>query len=320
MKSTHLWLVGAIAAVGAMACGKSSDSPSASDSSTLHVTGTVEGRQLDNASALAIGSDGHTYAAYVQQSGRFALDLPVGHVYRIVFANSTASGDLRTIGHLVNPTSQGSANVLAIHEAGTWNLGTVSLASATSVHPACAACSSGGVGSPSGSAQGESAQGENDQGENHDGDDDDDQNDDDQGDFKCRQADDDHDRSCDDGDDVELHASNAPGDKCGRHDDDDQGEPASGTRVCKHGGDDDDDDNAQGNNAQGENDQGDDDQGSNAQGENGQGGHAQGASGGSSGSCACTAPPVTCSCSSQCGAGQACVASKCQAASASGSP
>src|SRR6478672_426716 len=97
MKTLRLGVVAALATM-AMACGKNPDS----SSDTLHVTGKVDGRTLDNASALAIGSNGKTYSAYVQRSGKFALDLPAGHVYRIVIANSTMSGQLRTVGHLTN--------------------------------------------------------------------------------------------------------------------------------------------------------------------------------------------------------------------------
>jgi hypothetical protein len=290
------WVI-AIVALGAIACGKGPD-----DGSTLHVTGRVDGRTLDNASALAIGSDGHTYTAYIRSSGSFALDLPTGHVYRIVIANSTANGELRTVGHLVNPTSQGTSSVIAVHEGGTWNLGTLSTGGAGSVHTACAC----GSGSGSGGSD-DQGQNNDDQGENND---DQGENDDDQGgDYKCHQKDGDKDKSCDDGDDVELHASHAPGDKCAKHDDDDQDEPKSGAKSCgskdsDHDGKDDDEGSGGGGSGGGDD------------GEKG----GSGSGGGSSCSSCSAPPPATCNCSKQCGAGMSCVASKCQAASGTSQP
>jgi hypothetical protein len=299
-----------------MACGKNQDD--SSNSSSLHVTGSVDGRTLDNASALAIGSDGKTYTAYIRQNGSFALDLPVGHVYRIVIANSTSTGQLRTIGHLVNVTSQGTADVIAVHEGGSLNLGqlrpTSTSTSATALHPACATCS-GGMGGGDNDDQGEN---DDDQGEN-----DDDQG----GDYKCHRDDGAKKKTCDDGDDVALGASHNPGDKCAKHDGDDQGEndddqgendddqgkkaSACGMKDANHDGKDDDD--------QGQNQK----KGSNGSSGSGSGGDDD--QGGSSGSCACTSPPTpppppppaACSCRLQCASGYSCVASKCVADSSS---
>lgn len=142
-------------AMTATACSKSADSPS-----TLEVTGKVDTqlRTLDNASAIAIASDGHTYAAYLQKNGAFHLSLPAGKVYRILFANSTAKGEHRTIGHLVNATSNGKFDEIAVKDGGTMNLGVVRPVgtSASALHTACKCdspgSSSGGGAEKSGGA------------------------------------------------------------------------------------------------------------------------------------------------------------------------
>src|SRR5262249_48969097 len=78
---------------------------------TLRVTGAVAGlTNLDNSKAVAFASDGTAISSYLDEFGRFRLDLPVGHAYRVLIANSTHDDHLVTIGHLVNQTSQGSTD------------------------------------------------------------------------------------------------------------------------------------------------------------------------------------------------------------------
>ncbi len=68
----------------------------------------------------------------------FRLDLPVGHVYRVLITNSTANGELRQIHHLVNQTSGGKTDEIAVKDGGTMKLGTLRPAAAAGgVKPAC---------------------------------------------------------------------------------------------------------------------------------------------------------------------------------------
>lgn len=94
----------------------------------LHVTGALDARThvVANAQAIALASDGRAFAANLTPSGRFALDLPVGHVYRIVVANASPSSDMvHTVGRVVNRTSDGPTSVIAVHEEGKVDLGMV---------------------------------------------------------------------------------------------------------------------------------------------------------------------------------------------------
>ncbi|MDB4933503.1 MAG: hypothetical protein JWP87_475 [Labilithrix sp.] len=256
-------------ALAAVACGKAAE-PS---SSTLEVTGKVDTqlRTLDNASALAIGSDGRTYSAYLQKNGAFRLELPVGNVYRIIFANSTMAGELRTIGHLVNSTSAGKFDEIAVKDGGTLYLGTVRPVgtSASSLKTACN-CGSTGSGESSDSDKSDS-----------EADDDDDKSEGNDGDFESKGKDGDEDRLCEDSSDVELEAENGPGDKCAK-DSNDKDAPKPSKKSCSskddnHDGKDDDD---------------------------GDGDKAGSDSSSDTSSSSCT-------CSKQCGAGASCVASKC---------
>ena len=203
-------------AMAAVACG-TPEAP-ASSSSSLEVTGTVDTRlrTLDNASAVAIGSDGRTFSAYVKKNGSFKLNLPVGHVYRILIANSTMAGQLRTVGHLVNSTSSGRSDEIAVKQGGKMNLGALRPAgtSPSAVKTACD-CDEGGYGD-----KGEPADegGYGDKGEPADEKGDVSEKGDD--DYKSKPKDDDKDRICEDEADVELEAENGPGDKCKKSADD----------------------------------------------------------------------------------------------------
>lgn len=266
--------------------------------STLEVTGRVDTRlrALDNASAVAVGSDGRTYSSYIQTNGSFRLSLPVGNVYRILFANSTMAGELRTIGHLVDTTSSGKSDELAVKEGGTLDIGTVrpaGSASAGGVKTATCGCEDLGTGKgdPSGDPKADTAKPDTGKGDvtkgdvTKDGADDDFTKGDD--DWKTKPKDGDKDRLCDDDTDVELEAEHGPGDKCAKGGSD-KAAPKITKKACvskdvdKDGKDDD---------GAGY------DKGSSAD----KGGDKSGTAGGA------------CTCSSECGAGSSCAASKCSA-------
>lgn len=298
-------------AMTSLACGKSAEPPP----STLEVTGKVDTRlrTLDNASAVAISSDGRTYSAYIQKNGTFRLSLPVGHVYRVIFANSTMAGELRTIGHLINTTSSGKFDQIAVKEGGTMSLGTVRPVgtSPTSLKTACN-CGSTGSGESSDSDKSGSDD-HDDKDSDHDG-----KDKDKDGDFGTKDKDGDKDRLCEDSSDVELEAEHGPGDKCAK-DDSDEEAPKASKKSCSSkdsdhdGKDDDDDDKGSGGGGGKDDDEG----GGSGAGE----GSSSSSGGGGADSCSTCAPkpPASCTCSKQCGAGSSCVASKCSA-DASGSP
>jgi hypothetical protein len=295
-------------AMTAMACSKSADSPS-----TLEVTGKVDTqlRTLDNASALAIGSDGRTYSAYIQKNGSFRLSLPVGKVYRIIFANSTMKGELRAIGHLMNSTSNGKFDEIAVKDGGTMNLGVVRPVgtSASALHTACNCGSTGsssGGGGGGGGSDGEKSGGSDKGGaggSDHEGSGSEGSDDSGGSDYETKDKDGDKDRLCDDSSDVELEAEHGPGDKCAK-DDGAESAPKPSKKSCStkddnHDGKDD-DDGASGGGS-----------GSGSDGEKG-GSTSGGSSGGADSCSSCSPPPPSsCNCSKECGAGSSCVASKC---------
>jgi hypothetical protein len=186
-------------------CGGSAGSPSG----TLTVHGTLPPttKALDNARAVAMGADGHTFAAYLTRTGGFTLNLPVGHAYMIVFANSRLDGSESVIGHLVFHTSNGAESFLGARAPGQIELGRISLAQGGSVVPqvtsglkiACG-CSSGG------SEGGEGG-----------------------GDYGCHEDDNECNEVCDDGGDDEMGSENEPGDDCESGDLDDEG----GKSTCQ---------------------------------------------------------------------------------------
>lgn len=313
MKNLGLGLVAAVA-MASIACGSSPSSEN-----TLHVTGAVSAktRSLDNARAMAFSSDGHVYSAFLTKTGKFKLDLPVGHVYRIAIANGTSSADLRIIGHVMNTTTNGDSPVIAVHEGGNLALGTLTPASAktTSLHTACACSDTSGSGSDdkgggdsygdkgddSGSDQGDDNK--DDQGESDDGDG--------HGDYSCHQKDDDADKCCDDGADVPLKPSHAPGDKCAAGDDD-EAPPQAKTKGCgskdgDHDGKDDDGDGSGSGDTSGSGSDGSYGGGSDSSGA----GDKPSSDGTSSSSSSSGGGAGSCTCSKECGSGSACVAGYC---------
>src|SRR5207253_3186139 len=82
-------------------------------------------RALDNARAIAVGADGRTFAAYLDPKGGFTLSLPVGHAYRIVFANSRADGSEVVLGHMIVNTSHGKEEFFGARAGSRVELGAV---------------------------------------------------------------------------------------------------------------------------------------------------------------------------------------------------
>ena len=269
MKTLGLGSVLALS-MAVLACGRGTPDTS----STLKVTGSIDTQRqaLDNASAVAIGSDGRTFSAYVQKTGRFTLQLPVGHVYRIIIANSTMSGELRPIGHLVNTTSRGKADVISVKDGGSLNLGTLRPAgsSAGAVHTACD-CTGGDKSGDSDKSGGDD-NGDKDSEEGGD-------------DYKSHEKDSDKDRVCKGDADVELEADHAPGDKCAK-DADEEDAPKPKAKSCSNDSGKDGKDDTKGG------------------GDKSGGGYGDKSGGDKSGG-------GSCSCTSQCASGSSCVASKC---------
>jgi hypothetical protein len=173
----------------------------------VHGTLPPTTKALDNARAVALGADGHTFAAYLTRTGQFTLNLPVGHAYMIVFANSRLDGSESVIGHLTIHTSNGTRSFLGARAPGQIELGTVSLAQGGSVVPqgastlkiACG-CSSGSSGDGGGG-----------------------------GDYGCHEDDNECNQVCDDGGDDDMECENDPGDDCESDDLDDEG----GKSTCQ---------------------------------------------------------------------------------------
>jgi hypothetical protein len=307
-------------AMAAVAC--SSPEVATPSSSSLEVTGTVDTalRSLDNASAVAIGSDGRTFSAYVQKNGSFKLDLPVGHTYRILIANSTMAGELRTIGHLVNKTSDGKTDEIAVKEGGKMKLGALRPAgtSAGSVKTACD-CDDDFGGKPQpdkgdwDDADDSAPDPKSPKGEPTDPKDKGDVDDD----YQSKPKDGDKDRICEDAADVELEAENGPGDKC-KKGAGDKPAPKPTKKSCSTPDADKDgkDDGAPGDKAGGgKGGSGDADEslpGKKPADEGDYGGKGED-KGGSAGGGTSSSPAGSCTCSLQCGKGSSCFASKCVA-------
>lgn len=328
--------IGSVMALGmaAVACG---ETPAESSSSTLEVTGTVDQRlrTLDNASAVAIGSDGRTYSAYLKSNGGFRLSLPVGHTYRVLIANSTANGELRQIGHLVNQTSAGKEDEIAVKAGGRLNLGTLRPAGSTStgVKTACD-CDEPAGGGKGGSADEKypsdkypSKDGAN---EKYPSDDEESSGDSKSGggkgeaddDYESKPSDNAKDKICDDSADVELEPTNKPGDACAKGSSG-KSAPKPVKKSCStKDADKDGKDDVE----PGAKDGTSPDKSGSSGGypeKTGTGSKDPGAEpdpkgGSSGGSCnTCAPPPTSCNCSAQCGSGS-CVASKCVAPPSSG--
>ena len=134
---------GVVLAAMAVACGESAEAESTSRvSGSMTVHGTVSTRlSIDNARAVAIGSDGRTFWAYLDQDREFTLDLPVGQSYRVIVANQRANGGQQTIGHMMLSGSNGRTEWIGANKAINVDLGLLRLAgttASTGVKPSCA--------------------------------------------------------------------------------------------------------------------------------------------------------------------------------------
>jgi hypothetical protein len=243
MKHWHIALsVATTLGVSAIGCGSAGGQSSAGDRMTLQGTVATSEMALDNARAIALSADGHAYAAYLDQNGDFSLQVPTGHAYRVVIANSLASGQHQVVGHVAIRTSRGTSTWLGARAAAKVDLGVLS-GTQTALRTLSAPCdcdggttgggggegdhhgdddhehegdgNGGGYTSSGGSGNGGyhgsgSGNGKGDHGDDHD----------------CEQDDDEHGKVCTKGGsyDVELSPSNNPGDKCDDKDLDDDKE------------------------------------------------------------------------------------------------
>lgn len=132
-------LGGVVLAAMAVACGASAGDESASSTSgAMTVHGSVSSRlSLDNARAVAIGSDGRTFWAYLDQDREFTLELPVGQSYRVIVANQRPGGGQQTVGHLVLAGGSGRTEWLGANSAIDVDLGTLRVAGGSSTKIAC---------------------------------------------------------------------------------------------------------------------------------------------------------------------------------------
>lgn len=284
-------------AMAAVACGGGDKDSTGSNAANLKVSGTVDsaGRSLDNASAIAIGSDGRTFSAYLDRAGKFSLELPVGHVYRIIIANGTMSGGLHPVGHLVNATSRGNAEEIAVKEGGTMNLGrlhpagTTTTAAPRSLHVLCGCSSDDDDASDQSPAEDDSGD-----------------------DYKTQQKDTDKDNLCDDASsDVDLVAENAPGDKCAK-DEDDEPAPKPAPKACT------DDSSSSGNDKSGSSTSKSDPAEDDSDWDTDEPTPSKDGSDEDDSSSPSKSSGDACSCSSQCG-GESCIAGKCTGSSSSSS-
>jgi hypothetical protein len=299
----------------AIGCGNSENTGTASDALTVH--GTVPRTTLltDNAKAIAVSPAGHVYTAYLNRQGGFTLQLPTGHAYRVLIANTLPSGRHEVIGRLTLANrSTGTSAWLGARSAGNIDLGELHMGSADGLKIQCG-CSSGSGGS-GGVSGGDSSGDDHNSGgsgsgggdSNAQGDDNDDQG---GGDYSCHEDDGEKGSMCSGGSGgSDLHAQNDPGSKCDDSDlDDDQDKNEDDGPSCSgKGSGGDDNDQGENNNDQGQN--------KDTQGQSG-GGSASGSdssgsgSSGSGSSCGCQAQGNPCNCASDCQTGQACVAGHC---------
>jgi hypothetical protein len=142
---THSMVKLGIAIVATMAAACSGSDSTGWSQSDLAVQGTVsEALTLDNARAVAIGSDGRTFWTYLDRERDFTLLLPVGQSYRVVIANALPGGGQIEIAHLL-PQGSGETAWLGANVAGTVDLGTLRPPPGQGGTTACLSC-----GSPSG--------------------------------------------------------------------------------------------------------------------------------------------------------------------------
>jgi hypothetical protein len=131
-----------IAIFGAIAAGCSGSDSTGWSQGELAVQGTVsQALALDNARAVAIGSDGRTFWTFLNAQRDFTLLLPVGASYRIVITNSLPGGDQVEIAHLV-PQGSGGTAWLGANAVETVDLGTLKPTSGQGATTGCLSCGS----------------------------------------------------------------------------------------------------------------------------------------------------------------------------------
>jgi len=221
-----------VMALAAVACG----TEPAPEGGTMTIQGSVSSRVgVDNARAVAVGTDGRTYWAYLDRDRDFTLVVPVGQSYRVLIANQQPGGGQRTVGHVVVPGPDGRTEWIGANEASVVDFGKLTVANTNggATKPLCAS----GCGGSSGGGGG--GYGEGDSGDHDEKDDDADDHSDD---HECKSGDkksgggsggskdcsscgedekkdqpkdsDDCDVCTDDADDKELEPSKKPGRAC----------------------------------------------------------------------------------------------------------
>lgn len=117
-----LFLLGVTAA-----CSGSTPGTAIPSSGSEVVRGTISttARHLDNARAVALSSDGHTYWAYLDTHAGFSLALPSGPSYRLLVANELPSGKQVVVGHVVVHPSAGASRWIGLHGAPSLDLGVI---------------------------------------------------------------------------------------------------------------------------------------------------------------------------------------------------
>jgi hypothetical protein len=164
-------------------------------------------RPLDNARAVAIRQDGKKYWSYLDARGAFALALPPGFSYRLLIANARAGGGLRTIGHFVATTPNGTARWVHLAPGQTLALG--------AMHP------KGVLGGSHTQSEGEGGHGESSDGPSETHQDDVDEGDDDLHQGLCGEHDGDDDDDVDLQDDVDNAHDDIGDDSVEDHDSED---------------------------------------------------------------------------------------------------
>jgi hypothetical protein len=125
---TLLLGIGAAAIACAVGCSKSTPA-----GNPLVLKGNVPASTLalDNARVVAVGSDGRVLWSYLDATHQFRIALPGGVSYRILIANALATGQQRVVGHLVNQAPGGPTRWIGTGIVGTFDLGSLRLAPAT---------------------------------------------------------------------------------------------------------------------------------------------------------------------------------------------
>jgi hypothetical protein len=300
----------------AIGCGGGDKTGTASDALTVH--GTVPRSTLvtDNAKAIAVSASGHVYTAYLDRQGDFTLNLPAGHAYRVLIANTLPSGRHSVVGRLTlaNRTT-GTSAWLGARSAGNIDLGNLHTGSANGLSIQCS-CSSGGSsgGDSSGGdgsyGSGSKSGGDDDKSGGSYGSGDGDHHGDDYG---CHEDDGEKGNMCSGGGEGDLHAQHDPGSYCddsGLDDDQDKNEDDGPSCSGKGGEGSDKGSGSDGSYGSGSGSSSSGSDSSSSSGGGTTGSDSSGTSNAGS-SCGCQAEGNPCHCNSDCQNGQVCVAGYC---------